>query len=78
MERNLHTYHSFLLNLRHIIVVGLLDHEKQFLERKFTYSDFQITVEHLVSRHPPGKKSVYNWSCTYIRKLITVSLQTVL
>ena len=58
MERNLHTYHSFLLNLRHIIVVGLLDHEKQFLERKFTYSDFQITVETFVSGHPADTKNV--------------------
>ena len=58
MERNLHTYHSFLLNLRHIIVVGLLDHEKQFLERKFTYSDFQITVETFVSGHPVDTKNV--------------------
>ena len=32
MERNLHTYHSFPLNLRHIIVVGLFDHKKKFLE----------------------------------------------
>ena len=58
MARNLHTYHSFLLNLRHIIVVGLLDHEKQFLERKFTYSDFQITVETFVSGHPADTKNV--------------------
>ena len=58
MERNLHTYHSFLLNLRHIIVVGLLDHETQFLERKFTYSDFQITVESFVSGHPADTKNV--------------------
>ena len=58
MERNLHTYHSFLLNLRHIIVVGLLDHETQFLERKFTYSDFQITVETFVSGHPADTKNV--------------------
>ena len=58
MERNLHTYHSFLLNLRHIIVVGLLDHEKQFLERKFTYSDFQITVETFVSGLPADTKNV--------------------
>ena len=58
MERNLHTYHSFLLNLRHIIFVGLLDHEKQFLERKFTYSDFQITVESFVSGHPADTKNV--------------------
>ena len=58
MERNLHTYHSFLLNLRHIIVVDLLDHEKQFLERKFTYSDFQITVETFVSGHPADTKNV--------------------
>ena len=58
MERNLHTYHSFLLNLRHIIVVGLLDHAKQFLERKFTYSDFQITVESFVSGHPADTKNV--------------------
>ena len=59
MTRKLYTYHSFLLNLRHIIVVGLLDHKKQFLERKFTYSDFQITVETFVSGHPPDKKCVY-------------------
>ena len=58
MERNLHTYHSFLLNLPHIIVVALLDHEKQFLERKFTYSDFQITVETFVSGHPADTKNV--------------------
>ena len=58
MERNLHTYHSFLLNLRHIIVVGLLDQKKQFLERKFTYSDFQITVETFVSGHPADTKNV--------------------
>ena len=58
MERNLHTYHSFLLNPRHVIVVGLLDHEKQFLERKFTYSDFQITVETFVSGHPADTKNV--------------------
>ena len=58
MERNLHTYHSFLLNLHHIIVVGLLDHEKQFLERRFTYSDFQITVETFVSGHPADTKNV--------------------
>ena len=58
MERNLHTYHSFLLNLRHIIVVGLLDHEKQFLERKFTYSDFQIIVETFVSGDPADTKNV--------------------
>ena len=58
MERNLHTYHSFLLNLRHIIVVGLLDHETQFLERKFTYSDFQFTVETFVSGHPADTKNV--------------------
>ena len=58
MERNLHTYHSFLLNLRHIIVGGLLDHKKQFLERKFTYSDFQITVETFVSGHPADTKNV--------------------
>ena len=58
MERNLHTYHSFLLNLRHITVVALLDHEKQFLERKFTYSDFQITVETFVSGHPADTKNV--------------------
>ena len=58
MERNLHTYHSFLLNLRHIIVIGLLDHEKHFLEKKFTYSDFQITVETFVSGHPADTKNV--------------------
>ena len=58
MARNLHTYHSFLRNLRHIIVVSLLHHKKQFLERKFTYSDFQITVETFVSGHPPDTKNV--------------------
>ena len=58
MARNLHTYHSFPPNLRHIIVVGLLDHKKQFLDRKFTYSDFQITVETFVSGHPPDTKNV--------------------
>ena len=53
MERNLHTYHSFPLNLRHIIVVGLFDHKKQFLERKFTFSDYIGEFRH---RHPPDKK----------------------
>ena len=72
MERNLHTYHSFPLNLRDIIVVGLFDHKKQFLERKFTFSDYIGEFRH---RHPPDKKSVYNWSCTYIRKFITVNQQ---
>ena len=57
---NLHTYHSCPPNLRYIsvLVVGLLDHEKQFLERKFTYSDFQITVESFVSGHPADTKNV--------------------
>ena len=58
MARNLYTYHSFLRNLRHIVVVSRLDHKKQFLERKFTYSDFQITVETFVSGHPPDTKNV--------------------
>ena len=70
MARNLHTYHSFPLILRQIVVLGGFDHKKQFLERKFTYSDYSGAFRH---RHPPDKKSVYNWSCTYIRKLITVS-----
>ena len=59
MAINLHTYHSCPPNLRHIIVVVVgLDHKKQFLERKFTYSDFQITVETFVSGHPPDTKNV--------------------
>ena len=40
MARNLHTYHSFALKLRHIVVLGGFDPTKQFLERKFTYSDY--------------------------------------
>ena len=47
MARNLHTYHSFPLNLR------LLDHKKQFLERKFTYLDYSGEFRH---RHPLEKK----------------------
>ena len=70
MARNLHTYHSFPLILRQIVVLGGFDHKKQFLERKFTYSDYSGAFRH---RHSPDKKSVYNWSCTYIRKLIKVS-----
>ena len=40
MVRNLHTYQSFPPSRPDIIVVGVLDHKKQFHERKFTYSDY--------------------------------------
>ena len=56
---NLHTYHSCPPNLRYIsvLVVGLY-HKKQFHERKFTYSDFRITVEIFISGHSPDTKNV--------------------
>ena len=45
MARNLHTYHSFPLKFRQIVVLGGFDHKKQFLEKSL---HIQITVEHFV------------------------------